>query len=219
MGCGRRVCSAGFKRHLQRLGDEFWAQVRGELPADDQADEVWAKLLWAGLNLEPGDLPGNTADTYLPKRASAFRGGTRPPFELTVAFVDEHRDEFGVEFICRQLQVAPSSYYAAKHRQVAPSARAVRGAVMMQVLLALWVANRKVYGAHELWKAARRAGHDIGRDQVAQLLRQLGTRACPGCARRCSPRNAIRTRPGHSAASAQGRHRNSCSRYSPARRY
>ena len=30
------------------------------------ADEVWAKLLWAGLNLEPGDLPANTADTYYP---------------------------------------------------------------------------------------------------------------------------------------------------------
>lgn len=30
------------------------------------ADDVWAKLLWAGLNLAPDDLPGNTADTYYP---------------------------------------------------------------------------------------------------------------------------------------------------------
>jgi putative transposase len=59
-------------------------------------------------------------------------------------------------------------------RQVAPSARAVRDVALMQVLLALWVANRKVYGAHKLWKAARRAGHDVGRDQVARLMRQLG---------------------------------------------
>ena len=93
---------------------------------------------------------------------------------MIVAFVDEHRNEFGVEFICRQLQVAPSSYYAAKKRQTAPSARAVRDVLMMQVLLALWMANRKVYGAHKLWKAARRAGHDIGRDQVARLMRELG---------------------------------------------
>ncbi len=77
---------------------------------------------------------------------------------MTVAFVDEHRAEFGVEFICRQLQVAPSSYYAARRRQVAPSARAVRDAVMMQILLALWLANRKVYGAHKLWKAAAGPG-------------------------------------------------------------
>ena len=91
---------------------------------------------------------------------------------MIVGFIDEHRVEFGVEPICKVLQVAPSTYYAAKKR--APSARAVRDAVMSQVLMALWVANRKVYGAHKLWKAARRAGHDIGRDQVARLMRDMG---------------------------------------------
>jgi putative transposase len=90
---------------------------------------------------------------------------------VIVAFVDDHRDELGVEPICRALQIAPSSYYAARRRQLAPSARAVRDVVMMQVLMVLWVANRKVYGAHKLWKAARRAGHDIGRDQVARLMK------------------------------------------------
>ena len=54
---------------------------------------------------------------------------------VLVGFIDEHRDELGVEPICKALQVAPSSYYAAKHREVAPSARAVRDAVMMQVLM------------------------------------------------------------------------------------
>jgi len=93
---------------------------------------------------------------------------------VIVAFVDEHRDEFGVEFICRHLQVAPSTYYAAKHRQAEPSARAKRDAVLLPILLTLWIANRKVYGVHKLWKAARRAGHDIGRDQVARLMRELG---------------------------------------------
>lgn len=70
--------------------------------------------------------------------------------------------------------MAPSTYYGAKCREAAPSARTIRDAVMSQVLLALWVTNRKVYGAHKLWRAARRAGHDIGRDQVARLMRQLG---------------------------------------------
>ena len=100
---------------------------------------------------------------------------------MIVAFVDEHREEFGVEFICRHMQVAPSTYYAAKRRVVEPSARVLRDAVMLQILLALWVANRKVYGAHKLWKAARRAGHDIGRDQVARLMREL---AIEGISRR-----------------------------------
>ena len=90
-----------------------------------------------------------------------------------VAFIDQQRDEFDVESICRVLPIASSTYYAAKRRETAPSARAVRDAAMMQVLMVLWVANRKVYGAHKLWKAARRAGHDIGRDQVARLMKAL----------------------------------------------
>ena len=94
--------------------------------------------------------------------------------EVIVGFIDENRDELGVEPICRDLQVAPSTYYAAKSRPL--SARAVRDAVMIPILLAIWKANYSVYGAHKLWKAARRAGHDIGRDQVARLMRQAGIR-------------------------------------------
>jgi putative transposase len=94
--------------------------------------------------------------------------------EVIVGFIDEQRDEFGVEPVCRSLQVAPSTYYAAKRREREPSARAVRDAAMKQVLMALWVLNRKVYGAHKLWKAARRAGHEIGRDQTARLMHELG---------------------------------------------
>jgi len=90
-----------------------------------------------------------------------------------VNFIDQERDDFDVESICRVLPIASSTYYAAKRRVISPSARQVRDALMMQVLMALWVANRKVYGAHKLWKAARRAGHDIGRDQVARLMRAM----------------------------------------------
>ena len=72
---------------------------------------------------------------------------------MIVAYIDEHRDEFGVEPICAVLQMAPSTYYAAKSR--APSARAVRDAIMLNVVMVLWVTNRKVYGAHKLWKAAQ----------------------------------------------------------------
>ena len=91
-----------------------------------------------------------------------------------VAFIDQERDEFDVESICSVLPIASSTYYAAKRREAEPSARSRRDAVMMQVLMTLWVTNRKVYGAHKLWKAARRAGHDIGRDQVARLMRAMG---------------------------------------------
>ena len=91
---------------------------------------------------------------------------------MTVAFIDDNRDDFGVEPICTTLEVAPSTYYDNKKRPL--SARAIRDAMLMPILLALFSANRKVYGAHKLWKAARRAGHDIGRDQTARLMRQMG---------------------------------------------
>ena len=68
--------------------------------------------------------------------------------------------------------MAPSTYYAVKTR--APSARACRDAVMTAVLKQLWEDNYRVYGARKLWKAARRAGHDIGRDQVSRLMRAAG---------------------------------------------
>jgi len=96
---------------------------------------------------------------------------------MTVAFIDENRQEFGVEPICDVLQVAPSTYYAAKKRT--PSARAVRDAVMIPILVAIWTANRKLYGAHKLWKAARRSGHDIGRDQMARLMKKAGIEGVP----------------------------------------
>jgi len=96
---------------------------------------------------------------------------------VIVDYVDQHRDVYGVEPICRVLsdadaKISPSTYYASKTRP--PSARATRDAMLMPLLMALWVTNKKVYGAHKLWKAARRDQLDIGRDQVARLMRELG---------------------------------------------
>jgi putative transposase len=53
-------------------------------------------------------------------------------------------------------------------------ARARRDAALIPALVAIWEANFRVYGARKLWKAARRAGHDVGRDQVARLMGLAG---------------------------------------------
>lgn len=58
---------------------------------------------------------------------------------MIVDFIDANRDELGVEPICKDLQVAPSTYYAAKKRQL--STRAVRDALMIPALVTLWVDN------------------------------------------------------------------------------
>jgi putative transposase len=95
-----------------------------------------------------------------------------------VAFVDAHRNDdsgglrWGVEPICRTLQIAPSTYYDAKRRP--PSTRALRDAGLGPQLRALWERNYSVYGRRKLTAAARRAGMSVGRDQVARLMRDQG---------------------------------------------
>ena len=94
-----------------------------------------------------------------------------------MAFIDANRADFGVEPIITTLaeakvKIAPSNYYAAKSRP--PSARRLRDEQLIPQLTALWKDNYRVYGARKLWKAARRAGHQVGRDQVARLMRAAG---------------------------------------------
>ncbi|WP_307481242.1 IS3 family transposase [Microbacterium trichothecenolyticum] len=118
------------------------------------------------------------ANEILKRAAKFLRGGARPPTPEVVAFVDANKDDIvegrplGVEPICALLQVAPSTYYAARDR--APSARAVNDAVVMPELVRLWMENYCVYGVRKLWKAARRDGIDIGRDQTGRLMRAAG---------------------------------------------
>ena len=68
--------------------------------------------------------------------------------------------------------MALSTYYDAKAR--VPSARAQRDAVLGPALCQLWKDNYCVYGARKLWRTARREGYDVGRDQVARLMRAAG---------------------------------------------
>jgi len=95
-----------------------------------------------------------------------------------VAFIDENRDDvvegrrLGVEPICVTLQVASSTYYAARNRPV--SRRARRDAEIVPQLMEIWKANYEVYGSRKLWKAARRSGIDIGRDQTRRLMHKAG---------------------------------------------
>ena len=104
-----------------------------------------------------------------------------------MAFIDANKNDvvdgrrLGVEPICETLQVASSTYYAAKDRPL--SARAQRDAELVPALVKLWKANYEVYGSRKLWKAARRSGIDVGRDQTARLMRQAGIQGALRCKR------------------------------------
>lgn len=87
-------------------------------------------------------------------------------------YIDEHKDSYGVEPICRILAIAPSSYYAAKTRP--PSARAIRDEATGADLRRIHAEHYSVYGVRKAWRVLRREGIDVGRDQVGRLMRTLG---------------------------------------------
>jgi len=91
-----------------------------------------------------------------------------------VSFIDGHRDRWGVEPICRTLQVAPSTYYAARSRP--PSARALRDAELKVEIERVYKANFSVYGTRKVWRQLGREGIPVGRDRVARLMGELGIR-------------------------------------------
>ena len=97
-------------------------------------------------------------------------------------FIDEHRDRFGVEPICRVLGVSASAYY---HRATGQrSARELEDERLVARIRETHRANYEAYGYRRTWKALRRAGETAPRCQVQRLMRQDGLR---GAKRRGRP--------------------------------
>jgi len=96
-----------------------------------------------------------------------------------VAFLDAHRETYGVEPLCAVLPIAPSTYYEQKARAADPSrlpARAQREAQLRPEIQRVWQANRRVYGAKKVWKQLNREAIPVARCPVARLMRDLGLR-------------------------------------------
>jgi putative transposase len=91
-----------------------------------------------------------------------------------VRFITEHKARWGVEPICRVLQLAPSSYYAAGRRP--PSARQQRDAQLQAAIRRVWDEHHQVYGADKVWAQLNREGTRVARCTVERLMRGLGLR-------------------------------------------
>jgi putative transposase len=70
------------------------------------------------------------------------------------------------------LQVAPSTYYAAKSRP--PSARALRDEELKKEIMRVFNDNFGVYGARKIWRQLLREGRQVARCTVERLMRELG---------------------------------------------
>ena len=88
------------------------------------------------------------------------------------AYVDQHRERFGVEPICRTLDVSASAYYQRATGE--RSARQVEDKRLLAVIRQTHKQNYEAYGYRRMWKALERAGEHAPRCQVQRLMAEHG---------------------------------------------
>jgi len=88
------------------------------------------------------------------------------------AFIDAHRQDFGVELICRTIGTSASAYY--ERATGRPSARAMEDQRLLGVIRRVHAENYEAYGSRRTWKALRREGETVGRGRVERLMARNG---------------------------------------------
>ena len=94
-----------------------------------------------------------------------------------LAFIDAHREHYGVEPICRELPIAPSTYYEHKARESDPSrlpARVQRDRELCGSIRRVWEENFRAYGPRKIWRQLHREGIRAARCTVERLMRREG---------------------------------------------
>ena len=97
-----------------------------------------------------------------------------------IRFIDEYRDRFGIEFLCRTMRGAvrgfltSRGYRAAKKRQ--PSARQLRDDLLIPEIRRLHEKHFSVCGRRKMHALLRREGWEIGRDACERLMKLAGVR-------------------------------------------
>lgn len=91
-------------------------------------------------------------------------------------FIDEHRDQYGIEPICRVLPIAPSAYRAHAAGRADPaklSDRARRDAELRPEIRRVWDENFQIYGVRKVWRQLNREGIAVARCTVSRLMKDM----------------------------------------------
>jgi len=111
-----------------------------------------------------------------------------------IAYIDENKDRYGVEPICEQLPIAPSTYFETKRRP--PSRRVLRDAELEVEIKRIYRDNFSCYGARKVWRQLRREGYRAPRCTVERLMRRTGLQgAVRGKTRRTTIPDQAASRP------------------------
>lgn len=103
-----------------------------------------------------------------------------------MTFIDEHKDDYGIESICSELPIAVSTSYAAKSRP--PSQRQVEDELLLPEIERVHAENYGVYGRRKIWAQLNREGITVGRDRCERLMKEAGI---TGVVRGRKPRTTI----------------------------
>jgi hypothetical protein len=162
----------------RRSGSDFELgdTTDGDLDRDVHADSA----AQPGTGGRPGPAgAGSPAGERDPAGGLEFlRAGARPATATLIQFIDTHRASFGVERICRTLQIPPSTYYAAKSRPL--SARARRDAELLADIRRVHLRSGGEFGARRVWQELRAEGIDVARCTVERLMRTAGLAGVSG---------------------------------------
>jgi putative transposase len=85
------------------------------------------------------------------------------------SYIEEHRERFGVEPICRTLEVSASAYY--ERRTGRRSARAIEDERLLERIREVHERNYCAYGYRRMWIALKREGEEVGKGRVQRLMR------------------------------------------------
>ncbi len=95
---------------------------------------------------------------------------------MVMAFIDANREDLGIEPICHELAVAPSSYHEHAARLADPgkrSARARRDDETREHIRRVHVASFGLNGTRKVWHQLRREGIKMAKCTIERLMRAM----------------------------------------------
>jgi putative transposase len=94
---------------------------------------------------------------------------------MTYRFIDEHKHQWPVRWLCETLEVSPSAYYA--WRQAPRSLQQQRRHVLVVEIRAVHAEFKACYGSPRIHEELVARGHDCCVNTVAKLMREAGIAA------------------------------------------
>ncbi|WP_373681946.1 IS3 family transposase [Psychrobacter sp. YGAH215] len=163
IGCTPETLRSWHKKHIDQT-----------IPASVQAQSQEQRI--KALERENKEL--KQVNEIIRKAAAFFGpGGARPSTEIMVTFIDDHKQKYGIEPICRVLPIAPSTYYRTKDLESYPEKRSFRQQhddYYISEIKRIWQDSKCRYGVRKVWQQMKADGISVARCTVERLMREHG---------------------------------------------